>query len=110
MRARNGLSWSALGSGMGLDPNFYSLTVDALTVFDDGGGPALFAGGRFSTAGGRVSVALAKWSSVVETNDFVDCLKGPDLDAPMSCPCSDRDLDGDVDLADFRRVQNQLAP
>ena len=40
----NGVDWSALGTGMN-DPIF------ALAVFDDGGGPALHAGGHFITAG-----------------------------------------------------------
>jgi hypothetical protein len=38
----NGTAWSPLGSGM-------SSTVNALTVFDDGTGPALYAGGSFWT-------------------------------------------------------------
>jgi hypothetical protein len=37
-------------------------TVRALTVFDDGGGPALFAGGDFTTAGGVAANRIAKWN------------------------------------------------
>jgi hypothetical protein len=53
----NGLSWSALGSGMNGD-------VYALAVFDDGtgSGPALHAGGSFITAGGVNVTNIAKWN------------------------------------------------
>src|SRR5262245_6472774 len=43
----DGSSWSALGSGMSGGG-----AVLALTVYDDGGGPALYAGGGFCTGGG----------------------------------------------------------
>jgi hypothetical protein len=36
--------------------------VYALTVFDDGGGPALYAGGNFATAGGPAASHIAKWN------------------------------------------------
>ena len=36
-------------------------SVRALTVFDDGGGPALYAGGDFTTAGGVAANRIAKW-------------------------------------------------
>ncbi len=57
----DGSSWSALGTGMGGD---IQPTVVALTVFDDGsgGGPALYAGGRFTTAGGVTVNRIAKWN------------------------------------------------
>ncbi len=53
----NGSSWSPLGSGV----NNY---VYALAAFDDGtgGGPALYAGGRFTTAGGQPASYIAKWN------------------------------------------------
>ena len=35
--------------------------VHALAVFDDGGGPALYAGGDFTTAGGVAANRIAKW-------------------------------------------------
>lgn len=35
--------------------------VLALTVFDDGGGPALYAGGGFTTAGGVRANRIARW-------------------------------------------------
>ena len=37
-------------------------TVRALTVFDDGSGPALYAGGAFTTAGGVAANHIAKWN------------------------------------------------
>ena len=55
----DGSAWSALGGGVtgALDPE-----VRALTVFDDGSGPALFAGGKFTSAGGVAASRIAKWN------------------------------------------------
>ena len=36
-------------------------TVEALAVFDDGGGPELYVGGSFSSAGGAPAICVAKW-------------------------------------------------
>ncbi len=36
-------------------------SVSALTVFDDGSGPALYAGGSFGTAGGVAANHIARW-------------------------------------------------
>jgi hypothetical protein len=55
----DGSSWSPLGSGMSGGPN--PPRVRDLAVFDDGGGPALYAGGRFTTAGGIAASFIAKW-------------------------------------------------
>jgi hypothetical protein len=35
--------------------------VHALATFDDGGGPALYAGGVFATAGGAAASNIARW-------------------------------------------------
>jgi hypothetical protein len=53
----NGTSWSALGKGT-------NDAVRALTILDDGsgGGPALFAGGSFTVAGGNPAQRIAKWN------------------------------------------------
>jgi hypothetical protein len=51
----NGSTWSVLGSG--LDD-----TVISLAVFDDGTGPALFAGGDFMNAGAIAANHVAKWN------------------------------------------------
>jgi len=55
----NGFGWSPLGSGLS---NFFGAgTVRALAAFDDGSGPALFAGGSFSQAGAVPTGSLARW-------------------------------------------------
>ncbi len=53
----DGQNWSALGAGL-------NGQVLSLAVFDDGagGGPALFAGGHFSVAGGQPASRIAKWN------------------------------------------------
>ena len=52
----DGTRWSALGAG--IDGAGYVLS---LATFDDGGGPALYAGGRFLSAGGGDAKRVAKW-------------------------------------------------
>jgi hypothetical protein len=53
----DGASWAALGSGLGgTTPHVY-----ALAVYDDGGGPALYAGGWFTSAGGIPLKGIARW-------------------------------------------------
>lgn len=56
-------TWSPLGSGMGGG----SPAVNALAVFNDGSGDALYAGGLFATAGGQTASGIAKWNSDTET-------------------------------------------
>lgn len=53
----NGEQWSALGSGSGMGYG----NVRALEVFDDGSGPALYAGGIFEVADGLPASRIAKW-------------------------------------------------
>jgi hypothetical protein len=52
----DGAAWSPLGTGM-------NASVGALSVFDDGSGdgPALYAGGSFTIAGGVATNYIAKW-------------------------------------------------
>jgi hypothetical protein len=57
----NGSSWSALASGMSWVNGGLEVSVHALTVFDDGGGPALYAGGEFTAAGGVAANYIARW-------------------------------------------------
>src|SRR6185503_4148795 len=57
----DGSSWSALGSGIFDAGSGPDASVSALTVYDDGGGPALYAGGNFLTAGGVAASGIAKW-------------------------------------------------
>jgi len=56
---RVGTSWEPLGDGVG---NSSTVTgVEALAVYDDGGGPALYAGGTFFDSGGVPMLYVAKW-------------------------------------------------
>jgi hypothetical protein len=55
----NGRAWSAVGAGMSAGPFDF---VNALAQFDDGAGPALFAAGRFTHAGGGLASNIARWS------------------------------------------------
>lgn len=57
----DGAAWSALGSGLTANSAPLSPGVDALEVFDDGSGPALFAGGEFTVAGGTPVGRIARW-------------------------------------------------
>ena len=53
----DGASWSSVGGGVG--SSFDS--VNALAVYDDGSGPALYAAGQFSSAGGVPANRIARW-------------------------------------------------
>lgn len=55
----DGSTWSALGTGIG---GGGVPRVFALTVFNDGSGDALYAGGRFNNAGGAAATTIAKWN------------------------------------------------
>jgi hypothetical protein len=55
----NGSSWSSVGGGLG---TVNGGSVSALAVFDDGSGPALYAGGSFSSAGGTSVNNIARWN------------------------------------------------
>ncbi|MFH1745882.1 MAG: hypothetical protein ABIG44_02445 [Planctomycetota bacterium] len=55
----DGESFSALNEGNGLDE-----MVEALAVYDDGCGPALYAGGRFGTAGEIIAGGIARWDGL----------------------------------------------
>jgi hypothetical protein len=52
----DGTSWRALGAGLGQGAPF------ALCAFDDGSGPALYAGGAFGLAGGAPAQNIARWN------------------------------------------------
>lgn len=61
-----GASWSALVTA---DGTGVSASVRALTVFDDGSGPALYAAGAFGTAGGVVEAnGIARWNGAGWSN------------------------------------------
>jgi hypothetical protein len=59
----DGSEWSALSGpgGTGVGGGYYDPDVRALTVFDDGTGSALYAGGDFTTAGGVTVNSVARW-------------------------------------------------
>lgn len=57
----DGANWEPLGGGI---PGDYHNVVQALAVFDDGTGPRLFAGGRFTQAGGVTANNIARWDGV----------------------------------------------
>jgi hypothetical protein len=54
----DGVSWSPLSTGL-TGP---SSTVNAMTVYDDGSGAALYVGGFFTAAGGVSASRIAKWN------------------------------------------------
>ncbi len=54
----DGIHWSEIGGGMA---GGTLIGVLDLEVFDDGGGAALYAGGRFTRAGGISANFIAKW-------------------------------------------------
>jgi hypothetical protein len=54
----DGTQWTPLGNGV--SGGLFTV-IWALTVFDDGTGPALYAGGEFTTAGDVAANHLAKW-------------------------------------------------
>lgn len=54
----DGNEWSALTGPSGTGVNNYA---NALEVYDDGSGPALYVGGNFTSAGGYPASNLAKW-------------------------------------------------
>jgi hypothetical protein len=53
----DGTNWSALGAGIG---DYYAFTMAG---FDDGTGPALYAAGSFTTAGGAPALRIARWKN-----------------------------------------------
>jgi hypothetical protein len=61
----DGLEWSVLDDpyDVGIGPD----RVETLLVYDDGLGPALYAGGEFSTAGGFTASNLARWDGAIWT-------------------------------------------
>ncbi len=60
----DGAVWTPLGSGLNGGP------ANVLASFDDGGGPALFAGGAFSAVPDAFDSYLAKWAGAEVGIDF----------------------------------------
>ena len=57
----DGVEWSALGTGLYNEDPLFVHNAAALEVFDDGSGPALYVGGRFTEAGGVPALNVARW-------------------------------------------------
>ena len=57
----NGASYSAVGGGVS-NPSGGVPSVKALATFDDGAGPALYAGGSFTQVGSVPAGGLARWN------------------------------------------------
>ena len=57
----DGTTWSALGGGV-TDGGALGTFVQALAVFDDGGGPKLYAGGAYTKAAGLTALHIARWN------------------------------------------------
>ncbi len=81
----NGSRWSALGSGVGGD---FQVVVAALTAFDDGGGPALYAGGFFSSAGGVGASNIAEWGNPPGCGMPASSICDPSVGSVIACPCA----------------------
>jgi hypothetical protein len=56
-----GAEWSPLGSELYNDDPRSRHAAEALAIFDDGSGPALYVGGRFTEAGGVPALNVARW-------------------------------------------------
>jgi len=52
----NGAAWSGVGGGM-----TSGTSVRAMAVYDEGAGPALYAGGTFTEMGGTLATNIARW-------------------------------------------------
>lgn len=107
----DGRTWWPLGSGMdGSTP-----TVHVLHAHDDGSGPMLFAGGRFTSAGGHASSRIARYGCIRKP-----CPADVDADGELTImdwlefqmlfdarqPSADFDGDGEFTLFDFLRFQD----
>jgi hypothetical protein len=55
------VAWSPLGSGMWAE-DLNATNVNAFMLFDDGSGPAIYAGGDFDQAGGEDCNNIARWN------------------------------------------------
>ena len=118
----DGANWWTLGSGTG------SLAC-ALSGFDDGSGPALYAGGWFTRAGEKTSAHIAKWACVgdlllgdvncdgtvdhLDIDPFVLALVSPAVYELTYPDCdirtADCDYDGAVDAFDIDRFVELLS-
>ncbi|MEK6676603.1 MAG: hypothetical protein AABZ47_13240 [Planctomycetota bacterium] len=106
----NGDHWESVGSTSCSAPN-------VMTVFDGD----LYLGGNFFSAGGIVSVSLARlgktWGDISgdtefrlnDLDDVVNCLSGPLTTPADGCECADVNEDGHADLADIAVLQRRFS-
>ncbi|MFO0836059.1 MAG: hypothetical protein U0638_13895 [Phycisphaerales bacterium] len=62
----NGSTWSKVGTG--ITRNASTSDLSAITVFDDGNGPALYVGGYDYRPTGKPTTSVARWDGVSWTN------------------------------------------
>jgi hypothetical protein len=79
----DGSAWTSLD--VGIDHGTTALAAPALAVHDDGAGAALFAGGLFTSAGGRVARSLARWTG--DAGPGQPFCTGDGLDPAVTTPC-----------------------
>lgn len=93
----DGASWSNVVSddGVGLGGREQP-AVRAMAMFDDGLGPALYVGGRFTSAGGTVSLGIAKWGGCTGTGSGSNTCP-----ADLTGPALDGVPDGQVNISDL---------
>jgi hypothetical protein len=60
----DGTQWSNVGGGLSKSDPTLRVNVNAMTVYDDGRGPALYVGGSFRFAGGKDVYNIARWDGV----------------------------------------------
>jgi hypothetical protein len=89
----NGSIWSALESGM--ESPSGSVYVLALAAFDDGGGPALYAGGGFQMSPAGDS-DLAKWGNPPGCGMPGSAFCEPGMSGVIACPCANAPAGGGV--------------
>lgn len=92
----DGQQWSSVGGGMSGGVTPHPPIVRALAVFDDGAGPALYAAGSFSIAGGQPAGRIARWdgdawSALAGGGVGGDCAVGYDCHFATALLASDDD-------------------
>lgn len=63
----NGVTWEPLGTGLTDSFGTWVIDANAMQVWDDGSGDALYVGGSFEQAGGMPATLIARWNGLVWT-------------------------------------------
>jgi hypothetical protein len=58
----------------------------------------------------RSTAMVMVFVDLEDASHFDQCLQGPGNEFVSNCACLDADQDGDIDLADFWRMQLELLP